>query len=230
MIISHQYKFIFLKTNKTAGTSIEIALSKFLGPDDIITPISPEDEVTRSELGCRGAQNYLASLPEYRWTDVATLIGRRKLKKRFYNHISAADVRALVGEEIWRSYYKFCFERDPWDRFVSLYYWIYKSEPRPSIQEFLDSDRPLILKRRGYELYTINRQLAVDKVCRFEKLAEELEEVRLRVGLPEPLILPRAKSRFRSDKRSPREILSESQQAQIAEIFKEEIEMFGYRF
>ena len=28
MIISHQYKFIFLKTEKTAGTAIEAALSE----------------------------------------------------------------------------------------------------------------------------------------------------------------------------------------------------------
>lgn len=30
MIISHKNRFIFLKTEKTAGTSIEIALSKFV--------------------------------------------------------------------------------------------------------------------------------------------------------------------------------------------------------
>ena len=48
MIISHEHKFIFLKTRKTAGTSIELALSGLCGPDDIITPISPNDEPLRA--------------------------------------------------------------------------------------------------------------------------------------------------------------------------------------
>ena len=37
MIISHKHKFIFIKTVKTAGTSIDIALSKICEPQDIIT-------------------------------------------------------------------------------------------------------------------------------------------------------------------------------------------------
>ena len=40
MIISHQLQLIFVKTRKTAGTSIEIALSRYAGPDDVITAIS----------------------------------------------------------------------------------------------------------------------------------------------------------------------------------------------
>lgn len=47
MIISHKHKFIFIKTKKTAGTSIEIALSSICDADDIITRISSEDEKTR---------------------------------------------------------------------------------------------------------------------------------------------------------------------------------------
>ncbi len=37
MIISHEHKFIFVKTRKTAGSSIEHFLSKYLGPRDICT-------------------------------------------------------------------------------------------------------------------------------------------------------------------------------------------------
>ncbi len=31
MIISHRHSFVFVKTTKTAGTSVEIALSKHCG-------------------------------------------------------------------------------------------------------------------------------------------------------------------------------------------------------
>ena len=48
MIVSHKHKFIFVKTVKTAGTSVEIALSRFCGENDIITPIHPPDEELRA--------------------------------------------------------------------------------------------------------------------------------------------------------------------------------------
>jgi len=48
MIISHKHKFIFIKTRKTAGTSIEIFLSQFCGKNDTLTPIG-EGESLRKE-------------------------------------------------------------------------------------------------------------------------------------------------------------------------------------
>ena len=50
MIVSHTHKFIFLKTKKTAGTSIELALSELCGPDDVITPLTEIDEAQRAGL------------------------------------------------------------------------------------------------------------------------------------------------------------------------------------
>ena len=58
-IINHKYKFIFIKTRKTAGTSLEIALSKFCDSGDIITIIKPEDEKIRKKLGYQGPSNNL---------------------------------------------------------------------------------------------------------------------------------------------------------------------------
>ena len=113
MIISHQYKFIFIKTAKTAGTSIEIALSKFCGEKDIITPITSEDEIIRKELKYRGPQNYLAPISEYKIKDFARLLLYRKKKGKYYNHISAREIIKHTGKAVWKNYYKFCFERNP---------------------------------------------------------------------------------------------------------------------
>ena len=77
VIASHQHRFIFLKTRKTAGTSVEIALSKVCGPDDIITEISPEDEKLRQAAGGRPPQNF-ESPP---------------LERKAYNHMGAKAVR-----------------------------------------------------------------------------------------------------------------------------------------
>ena len=230
MIISHKYKFIFLKTNKTAGTSIEIALSGVCGDDDIISPISPEDEKTRSELGFRGPQHNVASAQEYGIVDAAKLLVKGRKKNRFYNHMPASEVKALIADDAWNNYYKFCFERNPWDRVISLYYWRCKTEPRPSIEQFIDSGALKRLKRKGLELYSIDGQVVVDKVCRFENIAAELETIRTQLGITEKLELPHAKSRFRKDKRSYRDILDEAQKTRIADMFSDEIELMGYEF
>lgn len=229
MIISHKHRFIFIKTKKTAGTSIEIALSRFCGPDDVITPITAEDEQLRRELGYRGPQNYLAPLRDHSLRDLARRLRRGVRKRLYYNHISAAEVKARIGDQTWNDYFTFCFERNPWDRVISHYYWRNRGGELPDMDDFIRNS-VASLRKRGYLNYTIDGQVAVDRVCRFEELADELESIRRQIGLPEPLQLPRAKGGHRRDRRSYRDVLSPAQRELVGAAFREEIALCGYEY
>lgn len=229
MIISHKYRFIFLKTAKTAGTSIEIALSKHLGKDDIITPISDADERVRNNLGYRGPQNYRLPLRQHNLRELAAaVIGRGK---KYYNHMPGLEVRNLIGDEVWNSYYKFCFERNPFDRVISLYFWCHKSEPRPTLMEFLESRHIGLLTARGLSLYTsTNGDVIVNKVGRFETLIQDLETFRRDIGIPEPLELPFTKSSHRKDRRHYSEVIDIHSRMRIESLFKREMTLHNYQF
>lgn len=229
MIVSHRYRFIFLKTAKTAGTSIELALSRFLGPDDIITPVSAEDESLRKQLGGIGPQNY--QQPHNASKHWLNRLRQTFSKQAFYNHMPAAEVRALVGEHIWGTYFRFCVERNPFERAVSLYYWCCRKGPRPPISQFLQSPRIQLLTQRGIQIYMSGSgQMLVDRILRYENLAAELETVRMRLGLPEPLLLPNAKGGLRPAQQHYSELLSSDDRRIIERQFCRELELFQYRW
>lgn len=43
MIISHKHRFISVKTRKTAGTSLQQALNRICGSEDIVSPTGIDD-------------------------------------------------------------------------------------------------------------------------------------------------------------------------------------------
>ncbi len=131
---------------------------------------------------------------------------------------------------MWEGYYKFCFDRNPWDRIISSYYWHCGPKPQSTLSEFIRSDKPLTLKKRGYELYTIDGKVAVDKICKFENLTKELEEIRVQLGIPEKLNLPWAKPGIGKDQRSYRDIIGEEDRDRISELFRFEINLLGYEW
>jgi hypothetical protein len=217
MILSHRHRFIFLKTTKTAGTSVEISLSRFCGPDDIITPITPADEASRLATGGRGPQNHIGS---------GTVDD-----PDFFNHMSGELVRDLVGEAVWGSYFKFCIERNPWDRVVSYYFFRNRNrkEPPIPISRYIENPGVVDLQVRGSGIYMIDGEVAVDRIVRYEMLVDELEEIRKQLGIPEPLDLPWAKSSFRPPDATYRRVLSEIDIARIGQLFSREIELLGYQ-
>ncbi len=227
MIISHKHRFIFVKTDKTAGTSIEIALSEFCGEEDIITPIVLEDEKRRAALGFRGAQNYKFPLHRYTPQDWLYTVRRRR-SAGFYNHAPISLAKRHLSAEQWTSYFKFTVERNPWDKVISYYFWMHPREPRPTLSEYIASGRAK--SKRGIELYTIQGKVAVDKIMRFENLQVDLEEVARRLGLPHVPRLPVTKHSTRQDKRHYRDQLSLEDRDRIAELYRAEIALLGYEW
>lgn len=212
MIVNHQYRFIFLKTNKTAGTSLEIALSAFCSEYDIITPISPKDEEERVRLGFRGAQNYVD----------------KKLNLSLKAHSKAQEIKDFVGDEVWNSYFKFCFERNPWDKVISHYYWRGGGIKYTSIGQYLKAGELLNIK--AFNHYSIDGNVVVDQIYKYEMMHEALVDLSAKVQFPSVLCLPeyKAKSGFRKDKRPYQQILSDEEAKLIAKVFHREITLMNY--
>ncbi len=201
MVISHKYRFIFIKTIKTAGTSIEAWLSPRCGAEDIFTPVQPPVEGhTPRNFG------------------------------RLYNHFSAWGLRQLVPPEVWNGYFKFCVERNPWDKTVSDYAMqAHRSGGQLSFEQYLQAGRFC----KSWELYTDtdNRTVLVDRVLRYENLNAELGEVFQNLGLPwEGELGVYAKSGYRQNRKPYPEYYNEQQKQLIARAFKDEIDAFGYAF
>jgi hypothetical protein len=214
VIVSHQHRFIFLKTLKTAGTSVEIELSRVCGPDDVITPLPVEDEVLRAQRGGRPGQNYEAPpLPE-----------------RVHEHIRASRVRPIVGRERWDGYFKFAIERNPWDAVVSLFYWMRRNGKVDTFERFLTMPNIEQLATRNYQAYHLNGQVAVERVLRFECLADELADVWRHLSLPGEPALPRAKAGARPAGSDYRELYDDDSAALVGRVFERQIQELGYSF
>jgi hypothetical protein len=215
VIVSHAHRFVFLKTRKTAGTSVEIALSTVCGPDDVITPVTEADERLRAEYGGRPPQHY-ESPP---------------LPRKAFNHMPASMVRQLVGREAWDAYYSFSIERNPWDAVVSLFHWRHRDDPAPpSFADFVREPVVAELATKNFRGYRINGELAVDRVLRHESLADDLGEVWAHLGLPGEPRLPRAKGGSRPRGPSYATYYDDASREHVAELFAAAIADFGYEF
>ena len=182
MIVSHEHGFVFMKTRKTAGTSVEISLSRVCGEDDVITPVTEDDEVLRRAQGGRGPQHF-ESPPN--------------LERKAFNHMPVSMVRKMLGRKKFESYFSFAIERNPWDAVVSLYHWRNRdSEPGSALESFGDyvaSEAIATFATKNQRIYRIKGEVAVDRVLRYESLDSELATVWTELGLPGAPDLPHAK-------------------------------------
>lgn len=229
MIVSHAHRFIYIKTKKTASSSIEAALSTLCGPEDVITPAS--EEIVREFAGERKAQNFRLRHP---------LVPKRPLLKRllmrperyyhpsigFYEHMPAWRVRAYLGEAVWSSYFKFTFERNPWDRQVSWYrFKTRKLEAKPTFADFMATRRAHV---DNYELYAIDGAVAMDFVGAYERLDQDFAVVLDRLGLSGRAGLPSLNQTAKPH--GYRRYYDDHLRDLVGDWYAREIAAFGYAF
>jgi hypothetical protein len=232
MIVSHEHKFIFIKTKKTASTAIEAALSELCGPLDVITPYRAESEADRAG---RAPQNYRIDHPlKPRRPLWRKLLGRPERywhhSVGYYEHMPAWRVRQYVGEEVWKSYFKLAFDRNPWDRQVSWYFYKTKSKARrPEFDRFMQSRRRAYID--NHELYMLDGALGVDFLGRYENLEADLASALTQIGIKKRVSVPLSNvTPDRETRLDYRNYYTPATRALVAEWYEPEIKLLGYGF
>jgi hypothetical protein len=223
MIISHKYKFIFIKTRKTAGSSIEYNLSSYLGEKDVITPL---DGIPKAEKHL--SKNYLIDTI---LSNFFKKIGLFKISKFFLYEIKpheyAYSVKKIVGEKIWNTYYKFCVEREPVDKCLS-YYFMRKNSPTSS-KKRKQMTWPHFVKKKNfpidYNFYIHNNELIVDRIINYENLNAELNEIFNYLNLP----ITKLKKKVNNTYRKPLDFeILDLERKLIYKAFKKTLPFTGY--
>jgi hypothetical protein len=229
MILSHKYKFIFIKTAKTAGTSIEVFVSKYCGPTDVVTPIEPPIEGHEP----RNYEGFINPVPEILERPGKILSALRHAissREKFYNHMPASEVRRRVPADVWNSYFKFCVERNPWDKVLSHYHMrAARAGGSLSLDEYFARGRFPI----NYFRYTdrSERKIIVDRILRYENLLAELRDVFSKLNIPfDGTLGVTAKSEYRTDRRPYQQVFDKERRRIVEKAFAKEIELHGYRF
>lgn len=231
MILSHRHEFIFIKGRKVAGTSIEIALARLCGPNDIIAPITPRDE--RLRLAARNYSDDHAA--EEAWLEQVAS-GSNVIFKGKYNYWNHMPLTKVLQQQGDLSGYQVIFvERNPYAKVLSWCNWRDPFRNREytgevvssSRQEIADAFDEEIVTVRNIDLYRLPSGEVAAPGWRYETLERDLAAFASSIGEPAPEI-PHVKRGLMADTLDPREWLSAEQISTVNEVFAEEFAEFGY--
>lgn len=249
MIISHTHKFIFVHCRKVAGSSVKLKLAPLLGAEDLI--IGSADEIQQAGVPLTRAMNLALKQPVarlYYWAGRALGVSSARatniaLKRAFIKdlgdnppHPTALRIAAFVGHN-WNTYTKFCFTRNPYERVVSDYLWRRRTTGRTfSFAQYLealkngDDTQGLIQAQAtsNWEMMTIDDQMQMDFVGRYERLQNDFQQITERLGLGRQTLDVASKN---FGKKSDYGTLYGPKERKIVDaLFEKEIDHFSYEF
>jgi hypothetical protein len=207
VIISHSHRYIFFAIPKTGTHSIRRALRVHMDAQDLEHVLLFERK--------------LLPYPE--------------LAHLKHGHISAQQIRPLVGESMFGAYFKFAFVRNPFDRFVSYCAFMsrhtghFATAPRDYMKFIATVERPVehILFRPQSEIIgDANGQLMIDFVGRVEHLQTDYDRICERIGQPSA-VLERSNESTHQDYRS---YYDDTLIGLVTDLYRRDLDLFGYTF
>lgn len=210
VLVSHRYKFIYIKLQKVAGTSVESFFGQFCCDPELPYVFEHGSDESVTEFGIVGAR---MGGKEHKWLP----------------HKSAYSIQKDIGEHIFRTYFKFCVIRNPWDTVVSFYCW-YNKDAKQTKEDFTKFVK--LFQNRDWKLHTLDDTLACDYYIRYERLEQDIAYVCSRLGIEDYDItqLPEFKKGMRRLNNHYSEYYTDETTEIIRKKFRREIELFGYTF
>ena len=207
MIVSHHHQFIFVAIPKTGTHSVREALRPHLHPRD--------------------------------WEQCLLFVERyfpvRTLAAIPHGHLSCRQAQPILHPLMWRRYFKFCFVRNPYDRFVSFCYFFNRDnarmqrDPLGTMKQIIQHERSRrhILFRPQHEFITdADGNVMVEYVGRFEEMQTHFDRICSRLGLP-----GRVLSITNASNRKPYQQYFDAELRQmVREFYSQDLRLFGYSF
>lgn len=208
MIISHHHRFIFAAVPKTGTHSVRQALRNHLSNDDI------------EQVG-------LFVNKRFPYEELAAIR---------HGHLSLRQVRPHLGEEIFASYFKFAFVRNPFDRFVSYCAFMTRERgtflqaPQMVMEHLLFREPPeqhiLFQPQASVLVDNDGSTLLTDMVGRVEDMQDSYDAIAEKIGIP-TCKLEQVNSSRRGDYR---DYYTPTLVDAVAKRYSKDIELFGYQF
>jgi len=188
MIYCRDLNIIFLKTKKVGGTSFEIALSKYCDENDIVTPISPEDENTRASLGYQKPINY-------DMRNRSTNLLNSGVTGNFRNHMTSEEILQNLGGDIFSKCKKIAIHRE---LLISQYWFRLRKKKidQVSFRLWLETNYKNFLE--NYKIAPLGGRNAPDVVIDYHSIADDIKKIaELPIDFLETFSALRAKGSYR---------------------------------
>ena len=225
VLVSHKYKFIYIKNKKVAGSSVESFFGQFC--------LDPKKKYTFDDKVDEDSDMY------------GIISSRRQggtgIKLNWRPHMNAMDIKKKLGIDKFNNYLKFCVVRNPYEKLVSAYWWKISKyaekgiQYNPSIEDFRNKLRKgkFLGVNNLKNMHSLNGKKSVcNFFIRYENLEEDIVKLLsiLNIKKYDLSKLPNHKSNPKKINVHYSKYFGEKEREIVEKEFRNELDLFDYSF